>query len=100
MAVLETIIKDKERIENSIKREDATLKNVDDITAVLEHIAELVGDGTPLPAESAYESYEEWEESARKELKSYTTALETIDKNRDILFAYNYFIENNSGTEE
>ena len=97
MAVLETIIKEKEKVENSIKRENAVLKNVDDITAVLEHIAELQDAGTPLPDTSAYESYEAWQENAEKELKSYNSSLETIEKYKDLLIAYNYYIEQNGG---
>ncbi len=37
--------KEIEKVENVIKREKAILKNIDDITAVLEHIAELVESG-------------------------------------------------------
>lgn len=95
MAVLETIVKEKEKVEKSLKREGSILKNVDDITAVLEHIAELIEAGTPLPSESAYESYEAWQESAEKELKSYNSSLETIEKYKDLLVAYNYYIEQN-----
>ena len=40
--ILAVVQKEMEKMENAIKREKAILKNIDDITAVLEHIAELV----------------------------------------------------------
>jgi len=47
-------------VESFIKREKAILKNIDDITATIEHIAEQIEAGTPLPENLAYESYGEW----------------------------------------
>ena len=38
--VLATIVKEKARVENSIEREGAIKKNVENTEAVLEHIAE------------------------------------------------------------
>ncbi len=46
--VLATIVKEKARVENSIEREGAIKKNVENTEAVLEHIAELVEANTPL----------------------------------------------------
>lgn len=85
--VLATIVKEKARVENSIEREGAIKKNVENTEAVLEHIAELVEANTPLPEDSNFASYEEWERE--KELflklqsnntKSLVEALERIDK--------------------
>ncbi|MCI6033787.1 hypothetical protein [Fusobacterium varium] len=45
---------------------------------------------------SAYESYKDWQESAEKEIKSYTTSLETIDKYRSLLAAYQFYVKNNT----
>ena len=76
--ILAVVQKEMEKVENAIKREKAILKNIDDITATLEHIAELVESGKEFPTNSAYESYKDWQENAKKEIKSYTTSLETI----------------------
>lgn len=94
--ILAVVQKEKEKVENAIKREKAILKNIDDITATLEHIAELVEAGTAFPENSAYESYEDWQDSAEKEIKSYNTSLETIDKYRSLLAAYQFYIKNNT----
>ncbi|MCF2674848.1 hypothetical protein I6E43_15825, partial [Fusobacterium varium] len=48
------------------------------------------------PENSAYESYKDWQESAEKEIKSYTTSLETIDKYRSLLAAYQFYVKNNT----
>ena len=94
--ILAVVQKEMEKVENAIKREKAILKNIDDITATLEHIAELIEAGTEFPANSAYESYQDWQESAEKEIKSYNTSLETIDKYRSLLAAYQFYIKNNT----
>ena len=69
--ILAVVQKEITKVESSIKREKAILKNIDDITATIEHIAEQIEAGTPLPENSAYESYGEWQTSAEKEIKSY-----------------------------
>ena len=94
--ILAVVKKEMEKVENAIKREKAILKNIDDITATLEHIAELVEAGTAFPENSAYESYTDWQESAEKEIKSYNTSLATIDKYRSLIAAYSFYVKNNS----
>ena len=94
--ILAVVQKEMEKVENAIKREKAILKNIDDTTATLEHIAELVEPGKEFPENSAYESYKDWQESAEKEIKSYTTSLETIDKYRSLLAAYQFYVKNNT----
>ena len=94
--ILAVVQKEITKVESSIKREKAILKNIDDITATIEHIAEQIEAGTPLPENSAYESYGEWQTSAEKEIKSYHTSLETIDKYRSLLAAYHFYVKNNT----
>lgn len=43
------------------------------------HIAEQLEAGTPFPENSAYESYEEWQRSAEKEIKSYHTMVSKVN---------------------
>ncbi len=93
--ILAVVQKEIVKVENSIKREKAILKNIDDITAPLEHIAEQVEAGKEFPKNSAYESYGDWQTSAEKEIKSYNTSLETIDKYRSLLAAYQFYVTNN-----
>ena len=59
--VLATIVKEKSKVENSIEREGAIKKNVENIEAVIEHVAELVEANTSLPEDSNLASYEDWE---------------------------------------
>lgn len=94
--ILTVVQKEIVKVENAIKREKAILKNIDDITATLEHIGELVEAGTAFPENSAYESYSDWQESAEKEIKSYNTSLATIDKYRSLLAAYQFYVKNNT----
>lgn len=89
--VLATIVKEKARVENSIEREGAIKKNVENTEAVLEHIAELVEANTPLPEDSNFE----WENFLNKRLKAFNSSLETIAKQKDLLSAYEYYITNN-----
>ena len=94
--ILKVVQKEIVKVENAIKREKAILKNIDDITATLEHIGELVEAGTAFPENSAYESYTDWQESAEKEIKSYNTSLGKIDKYRSLLAAYSFYVKNNT----
>ena len=56
--ILAVVQKEMEKVENAIKREKAILKNIDDITATLEHIAELVESGKEFPSLlAAYQFY-------------------------------------------
>lgn len=93
--VLATIVKEKSKVENSIEREGAIKKNVENIEAVIEHVAELVEANTPLPEDSNFASYEEWENFLQKRLKAYNSSLETIAKQKNLLTAYDYYITNN-----
>ena len=64
--ILAVVQKEITKVESSIKREKAILKNIDDITATIEHIAEQIEAGTPLPENSAYESYGESRQAQKK----------------------------------
>ncbi len=75
MSVVTTVQKEIESLKNSIKREKAIESNIFDMTAVIEHIAELKEASEPMAEESPYESYEEWQAAA--ENKEILVALET-----------------------
>ena len=92
MSVVTTVQKEIESLKNSIKREKAIEANIFDMTAVIEHIAELKEASEPMAEESPYESYEEWQAAAEKELKGYQSSLATIAENKEILVALETYI--------
>ena len=92
MSVVTTVQKEIESLKNSIKREKAIESNIFDMTAVIEHIAELKEASEPMAEESPYESYEEWQAAAEKELKGYQSSLATIAENKEILVALETYI--------
>ena len=91
-SVVTTVQKEIESLKNSIKREKAIESNIFDMTAVIEHIAELKEASEPMAEESPYESYEEWQAAAEKELKGYQSSLATIAENKEILVALETYI--------
>ena len=92
MSVVTTVQKEIESLKNSIKREKAIESNIFDMTAVIEHIAELKEASEPMAEESPYETYEEWQAAAEKELKGYQSSLVTIAENKEILVALETYI--------
>ena len=101
MSVVTTVQKEIESLKNSIKREKAIESNIFDMTAVIEHIAELKEASEPMAEESPYESYEEWQAAAEKELKGYQSSLATIAENKEILVALETYIsEHPEGVEK
>ena len=92
MSVVTTVQKEIESLKNSIKREKAIEANIFDMTAGREHIAELKEASEPMAEESPYESYEEWQAAAEKELKGYQSSLATIAENKEILVALETYI--------
>ena len=92
MSVVTTVQKEIESLKNSIKREKAIESNIFDMIAVIEHIAELKEASEPMAEESPYESYEEWQAAAEKELKGYQSSLATIAENKEILVALETYI--------
>ena len=92
MSVVTTVQKEIESPKNSIKREKVIESKIFDMTAVIKHIAELKEDSEPMEEESPYESYEEWQAAAEKELKGYQSSLATIAENKEILVALETYI--------
>jgi hypothetical protein len=91
--LVEVVTKEIESLRNSIKREVAVKENIFDMTMVLTHISELVEASEPLPEECPYESYEQWQKEADKELTSYRNQLENIGKNKHLVVALATFLE-------
>lgn len=95
MAVQGTVQKEVDKMRNSLKREAAIENDLQNYTATLEHIGELVAASKPLPEGTNFASYEEWQEDVEKRIKSKNSSLATIAKYKDLIVAYEYYLENN-----
>lgn len=93
MAVSEIITKEIEKMQNSIKREPATENRIATLTLALEHLGEMVEASIPLPEESNFTSYEEWQEDIEKDLKSANSSLKTIAEYKDLIMALSQYVE-------
>lgn len=95
MAVQTTVKKELESLRNSVKREASIKSNIFDCKAVVTHIQCMQDDSTPLPEGCPHESYEAWKEVVEKEKKGYESQLLTIAKNKDLITAYEKYLEDN-----
>ncbi len=83
-----------EKLKVSIEKEGNYLKELSDDQLLLNTIQTMQGNGDPLPAGTAYSSFEEWVEQINKEIKSTDTSLVRIDKEKAELVAFEYYIAN------
>lgn len=95
MSVQTTVQKELERMQTSIKREPAVENEIQNYTAVLEHIAEMKAAEEPLPEDTNFTTYEEWQADVEKKLKSKNSSLATIAKYKELIVAYEYYLEQN-----
>jgi hypothetical protein len=95
MSVQTTVEKELESLRNSVKREASIKSNIFDCEAVVTHIQCMQDDSTPLPEGCPHESYEAWKETVEKEKKGYESQLLTIAKNKDLITAYEKYLEDN-----
>ena len=52
-------------------------------------------DGTPLPPECPYKDFAEWKEAITKEKKGYESQLVTIAEYKELIVAYEKYLEDN-----
>ena len=95
MSTQAVVQKEVDSMKNAIKRESATKANIFDCEAVLNHIECMKKDNTPIGDNSPYKDFEEWKKAVLKEKESYENQLLTIDKYKELLVAYTYYLENN-----
>ena len=96
-SVIKTVVeKEITKVTNSIKRQDAIEKELQNSQATLEHIAEQIEAGNPIPNDSKFSSYDEWQTFLEKKIKSKKSSLETIDKQKSLLAAYEFYLKNNA----
>lgn len=91
----DVVRKEVESLQSSIKREGAVKSNIFDCDAIIEHITCMETDGTPIGEDSPYKDFAEWKEAVAKEKRSYESQLQTIAENKDLLVAYEWYLENN-----
>lgn len=95
-SIIKTVVeKEITKVTNSIKRQEAIEKELQNSQATLEHIAEQIEAGTPIPDDSKFSSYDEWQTFLEKKIKSKNSSLETIDKQKSLLAAYEFYLKNN-----
>lgn len=95
MSIQATVQKEVEKMQNTIKREAAIENEVQNYTAVMEHIAEMKEASEALPEETNFTSYDEWQADVEKKLKSKNSSLATIEKYKELIVAYQYYLEQN-----
>lgn len=96
-SVIKTVVeKEITKVTNSIKRQDAIEKELQNSQATLEHIAEQIEAGNPISNDSKFSSYDEWQTFLEKKIKSKNSSLETIDKQKSLLAAYEFYLKNNA----
>lgn len=93
MAVSEVITKEIEKMQNSIKREASTENRIATLTLAMEKLAEKSSASEPLPEESNFTSWEEWQEDIEKDLKSANSSLKTIAEYKDLIMALSQYVE-------
>lgn len=95
-SIIKTVVeKEITKVTNSIKRQEAIEKELQNSQATLEHIAEQIEAGTPIPDDSKFSDYDEWQTFLEKKIKSKNFSLETIDKQKSLLAAYEFYLKNN-----
>lgn len=81
------------KTKKSIEREATFLKELADDRATLAYIEKIQIDGDPLPVDSPYASFDEWELQIEKEIKSSTNSIDRIAVEKAELMALEYFVE-------
>lgn len=95
MSTKVVVQKELETMRSAIKREKATKANIFDCEAVLKHIQRMQTDGTPIGENSPYENFDEWKKAVLKEKEGYQSQIETIAKYKELVVAYEWYLEHN-----
>ena len=95
MSTQVVVQKELETMRNAIKREKATKSNIFDCDAVLNHIQCMQTDGTPIGENSPYKDFDEWKKAVLKEKEGYLSQIETIAKYKELVVAYEWYLQQN-----
>lgn len=82
------------KLKKSIEREDTYLKELEDDKATLTYIEKLVEDSTPFPEDNPYNSFTEWSDSIKKEIKAGESSLKRIETEKAEIVAFEFYLAN------
>lgn len=82
------------KLTESIKREVNYTKELADDKLTLEILETRKKEGTELPKDCPYKSYDEWIEQINKEIKSSEASIVRIGKEKAEILAFDYFVKN------
>lgn len=96
MNIYEIVAKEMERLERSLNRRGGVLKNQFNNSMLLEYLDLLKDEDKPLPEDSPFKTYDDWEEVLAKKEKSYIKQLDNIEKNKYIAEALKSYLDQSS----
>lgn len=82
------------KLKKSTERENTYLKELEDDKATLTYIEKLVEDSTPFPEDNLYNSFTEWSDSIKKEIKAGESSLKRIEKEKAEIIAFEFYLAN------
>lgn len=82
------------KLKKSIERENTYLKELEDDKATLTYIEKLVEDSTPFPEGNPYNSFTEWSDSIKKEIKAGESSLKRIETEKAEIIAFEFYLAN------
>lgn len=97
MAVLDVVKAEIEKMQNSIKREATTENRLATLKLAMEKLAENISGSVPLPDETNYSSYEEWQADIEGDIKSTQNSLATLQEYKDLIVALSAYVDGNPG---
>ncbi|MGL5723031.1 hypothetical protein [Cetobacterium sp.] len=92
--MIEIIAREAEKLAKSNEREPSLLKELTNDRNALSVAMELEVTGDPIDPSTGYESFEEWIDHVSKQVRASERSLATIDVNKIIVIALEYFVEN------
>ena len=99
MNIYEIVAKEMERLEKSVNRRGGVLKNQFNNSMLLDYLDLLKEEDKPLPNDSPFKTYDDWEDVLVKKEKSYVKQMENIEKNKYIATALKSYLDQNATSE-
>lgn len=83
---------EKIKTEKSLKREIAVKKELQDDKATLSYVEKLVEDSTPFPEDNPFQSFTNWQEEIKKQIKSSESSLKGFNVDRAFIDVFDFII--------
>lgn len=99
MNIYEIVAKEMERLEKSVNRRGGVLKNQFNNSMLLDYLDLLKDEDKPLPEDSPFKTYDDWEDVLLKKEKSYVNQMKNIEKNKYIAEALKSYLEQSATSE-